>query len=398
MIKKTIDDLAIFGAKPFFSKALPVGQLNFPEWENFEKKFREIFSRKYYTNQGPLTEELEKKLCKFLNVKNVICVTNATLGLMVAAKALNLRGKVIMPSFTFIATAQSLSWAGLEPVFCEVNKENHLISAKEVSRLIDDNVSAILGVHLWGNCCHSDDLAELAKKHNLKLYYDSAHAFGCSHNGINVANFGEAEVFSFHATKILNSAEGGCISTNDDDLAEKMRNIRSSYGIRKVVDIPFTSNARMSEAQAAMALMSLEEYDDNQKRNESYFDLYFQELSCIPGLRFIKPKKNEKHNYQYLVIEVLEKNFGISRDGLVKILEAENVMCRKYFVPGSHLSYPYNEEFPQYRESLPITDEICHNIFQVPSGKLISKENIVDICRIIKFVHSNSVKISNKLS
>jgi len=368
---------------PIFPEILPVGQLNFPEWEEFEAMFRDIFKRKYYTNHGPLLQELEASLEAFLNVKHAICVTNATLGLIMAAKALNIKGKVLVPGFTFIATIQSLTWAGLEPIFCDVDPNTHLLTLDHILPHMDEKPAAILGVHLWGNSCHREDLNRFAQENKMALYYDAAHAFGCTHQGIPIGNFGQLEVFSFHATKVLNAAEGGCICTNDDEIAMRLRNMRSSYGAGPSIDIPLTGNARMSEAQAALALLSLKEYPHIVQRNFQNYHCYKELLQDIPGIRLIPFAENEKSNYQYVTLEISEKEFGISRDDLVHRLEAQNIAARRYFYPGMHRTYPYNETYSQYADKLPITDILSQRVAQLPSGKGIGETEISKICHII---------------
>ena len=248
-------DFALLGGTAAFEKMLPVGQLYFPSWERYEAAMRGIFERRYYTNQGPLVQQLEERLQDYLGVKHAICVTNATIGLMMAAEALELSGKVVMPSFTFIASAQSLSWTGIEPVFCDVDPVTHQLAIDQLDSLIDDHVTGIMGVNLWGGACDPIALEKYTRTRGLKLYFDSAHAFGCEVDGTKIAGFGSIEIFSFHATKVLSATEGGCLCTNDEMLAARLRNIRSSYGAGKPVPVVKTSNGRMSEAQAAIALI-----------------------------------------------------------------------------------------------------------------------------------------------
>ncbi|MFZ5502769.1 MAG: aminotransferase class I/II-fold pyridoxal phosphate-dependent enzyme [Pseudomonadota bacterium] len=388
-----ITDLALFGAKPAFDKPLPIGQLYFPSPERYEAAFRGIFERQYYNNNGPLHEELEAKLQQFLGVKHAICVSNATFGLMMVADAMGLSGKVILPSFTFIASAHSLSWAGLEPVFCDIDLDTHQISLDKVGALIDKGVSAIMGVNLWGGACNPKALAELADAHGIQLYFDSAHAFGCAVDGVKIANFGRAEVFSFHATKILSATEGGCICTNDDDLAARLRSIRPSYGTDKPVNIVRVANARMSEAQAAIALMSLEDFPANQQNNEVLYRLYETQLKEIPGLHLVKPIGVSFSNYQYLVGSVDEREFGLPRDVLIDILKAENVIARRYFYPGVHRSIPYVQELPQYLDRLPNTDSLCGSCIQLPIGARVSAQGVERICGILLAAHQASAEI-----
>lgn len=387
---------ALFGAKPAFDKLLPIGQLYFPSWERYEAAFRSIFERQYYTNQGPLTQQLEEKLQQFLGVKHAICVSNATIGLMMVPDAMELSGKVILPAFTFIASAQSLSWAGLEPVFCDVDRDTHQIALDQIGALLDKDVSAIMGVNLWGGSCNPKALSELAASNGVQLYFDSAHAFGCTVDGVPIGNFGRAEVFSFHATKILSATEGGCICTNDEELAARLRNIRSSYGAGKFINVVKTANGRMSEAQAAIALMSLEDFPANQKNNESMYRLYESRLYGIPGLNLVRITGVSFSNYQYVVCSIDEREFGLSRDLLIDILKAENVAARRYFYPGLHRSIPYAQELPQYLDCLPNTDRLCASCIQFPIGALVSTQNVERICNILIRAHQASTEIRSR--
>lgn len=392
----SMDDFALFGAPPVFSEPLPIGQLYFPSWERYETAFRGIFDRQYYTEYGPLNQQLERNLQQFLGVKHAVCVTNATVALMMLANALELKGKVILPSFTFVASAQSLSWAGLEPVFCDVDPNTHQLDLDQLTVLIDTEVTAIMGVHLWGGACQPKALAELAEKHGVQLYFDAAHAFGCEVDGVRIGNFGRAEVFSFHATEILSAAEGGCICTNDDELAARLRTMRSSAGAGKPVEVIKTVNGRMSEAQCAIALMSLEDFPENQKNNETLYHLYAERLAAIPGLRLVKPCGVSFSNYQYLVCQVDEREFGLSRDMLLDLLKAENVLARRYFYPGVHRSVPYAQELPQYLNRLPNTDALGATCIQLPIGALVSAQSVEHICNILGRAHQAASTIVEK--
>lgn len=389
-------DFALFGAPPAFDQPLPVGQLYFPSWERYEEAFRGIFERQYYTEYGPLNQQLEQKLQQFLGVKHAICVTNATIGLMMVADAMGLSGKVILPAFTFIASAQSLGWAGLEPVFCDVDPDTHHIDLEQIRALIDKDVSAIMGVHLWGGACDPKGLAELAVAHGVQLYFDAADAFGCAVDGVRVGNFGRAEVFSFHATKILSASEGGCICTNDGDLAARLRTMRSTAGAGKTVEVTRTVNGRMSEAQAAIALMSLEDFPANQKNNERLYRLYEAQLAAIPGIHLVNPTGVSFTNYQYVVCRVDEREFGLSRDLLIALLKAENVTARRYFYPGVHRSIPYVHELPQYVERLPNTDNLSASCIQLPIGALVSAESVARICNILTKARRASAEIRSQ--
>lgn len=396
-MKKSILDLAYFGGSPLFSTVLPVGQIHIPDWERFKAIADGIFDRRYYANHWILTQELEEKLCQLLKVRNVITMTNATVALSLACKALQLSkgSKVIVPSFTFAATVQALTWAGIEPLFCDVDPKTHNITTETVLPLLDTpGVAAVLGVHLWGNPCDIKGISRLCQSRNIKLFFDAAHAIGCTYNNQPIGNFGHCEVFSFHATKILSATEGGCVTTNDDDLAERFRNLRSSYGRRADVAIPINGNGRFSEMQAAFALLSLEDFPKHCEENRKKMLHYFKRLENIPGLRFIKPKITEQQNYQYVVLEIDESQFGFSRDILVQILEAENIHARRYFVPGMHKSPPYNKS---YLKNLPCTNALCEKVFQLPSGAKVTIDTINKICDLIIYLQKNSNTIKEKL-
>lgn len=394
-MKTGIKDLAIFGGRPLSERALPVGQMNLPSWEGFTDVMHGIFDRRYYTNHGVLAQEFEEKLCELFHVKHAVTMTNATIGLSLAATALGLKGKVIVPAFTFAASAQALVWAGLEPVFCDVDPATHAITRKTVESALErhPDASGVLGVHLWGNACDVDGVGKLAKERGLKVFYDAAHAVGCTHEGRHVGSFGECEVFSFHATKVLTTAEGGCVTTNDDELAERLRNLRASYGRRKNVDVPVSANGRFSEFQAGFGLLSLEDFPANCARNAATLERYRQGLGDIPGLRMVLPAAGESHNSQYVVLEVDADSFGMDRDRLVDILHGENILARRYFTPGLHKCVPFNA-VPQ--PELPCTDRLCQNVLQLPSGSMIGERETGMIIDLVRFIHKNAAGIAER--
>ena len=392
-----VSDFSLFGGTPEFENPLPIGQLYFPSWDRYEAAFRSIFERQYYTNQGPLVEELEDRLQTFLGVKHAICVANATIGLTMAAEAMGLTGKVILPAFTFIASVQSLSWTGLKPVFCDIDPSTQQLALDQAASLIDSDVSAIMGVNLWGGSCNPRALSELAAAQGVQLYFDSAHAFGCKVDNTHIGNFGQMEVFSFHATKILSATEGGCVCTNDDSLAARLRNIRSSYGFDHPVEVAKTSNGRMSEAQAAIALMSLEDFSANRENNQMLYRQYQTYLEDIPGLRLVEPSGVSYSNYQYMVCFVDESQFGISRDQLLALVKAENINVRRYFYPGAHRTVPYAEQFPEYLDRLPNTDRICASCIQLPIGALVSPQDVERICKVLSEIQSSAALIRARL-
>ena len=398
-MKKDISQLGIFGNTPLFDSILPVGQINLPNEDRFREMFHGIFQRRYYTNHGMLAAELEESLCRLFSTRNALVMTNATIALSLICKALDLPpgGKVIVPAFTFAATVQALTWAGLEPVFCDVDPTNHCLTGDIVAPLASgEGVCAILGVHLWGNACDVSGLQNVGTKYGLKVFFDAAHAIGCTIGGEPIGGFGACEAFSFHATKVLNSAEGGCVSTNDDVLAEKLRNLRSSYGRRKRVQTSIDGYGRFSEAQAALGLLSLEDFAKNCKSNRKKIGLYNEGLASVPGIRILSPAPGERNNCQYMVLEIEESAFGLNRDELVRVLKAENIHARRYFVPGMHRCVPYNNLFPQFVEALPITDSLCRKVMQLPSGQRVTDEHIGDICSLIHVIQKYATAIRER--
>ena len=398
MKKGGTECLSFLGGKTQFSTPLHVGQMNLPKWEHFENTFRDIFTRRYYTNHGPLAQELEDRLAEFLGVRHVVTVTNGTIALMLAAKALNLTGKVIVPAFTFAATVQSLTWAKIEPLFCDVDPQTHMLTPELVAPLLNDqDVSAILPVHLWGNLCNTEALEDLAQKKGIPVYYDASHAFGFTRKGRKASCHGILECFSFHPTNVFNTAEGGCACVDDDDIAERLRNLRSSYGRRKSVEISINANGRFSEAQAALGLLSFEGYPSVIAMNKARFELYAELLGNIPGIRILQPVSGEQSNYQHVVVELDKHAFGLTRDQLIRLLEAENILRPRYFVSGMHRCKPYKECYPHVVDALPITDMLCECVMQLSSGQAVSLQDVRAICELITFIYDNADSLRVRL-
>ncbi len=394
---RSLSEFALFGGKPAFSTDVPVGQFYFPSRERYEKAMKGIFGRRYYTSQGPLAEHLEARLQQFFGVRNVVCVTNATIGLIMSAAALGLSGKVLLPAWTFIASAQSLVWAGLEPVFCDIDPRTQQLSLTHVEqRLKAGDINAVLGVHLWGGACNPVELEELSKHYDVTLYFDSAHAFGCEVGQLPVGTFGRLEVFSFHATKVLSATEGGCICTNDDNLADTLRTMRSYHVPRRMV-VAKTANGRLSEAQAAVALMSLDDFPENRANNEALHFLYTSLLRAVPGLTVLQPYGVSRSNYQNLVCQVDAEQFGITRDDLLAVLKAEKIHARRYFYPAAHRSLPFINTVAIPEGSLRHTEQAVRDTLQLPLGAMVSPADVTRICETLADVQRLSAAIKARL-
>ena len=361
---------------------LHVGQINLPPKEDFIRQFEGIFERKYFTNHGPLVRELDSKLAEYFDVKHAVCVTNGTVALMTALSSLGLTGEVIVPAFTFPATVQSITWAGLTPVFCDVDPDTHMINADLVRDKITSETSAILPVHLWGRACDPDGLLELAKEQGLKLVFDAAHAVGCTHQGKKIGCFGDMECFSFHATKVLNAAEGGCITTNDDTVADMFRTARNFHVSETYTKVALRINGKMTEAQAAIGLLNLERLAEYIECNRERYQIYKQRIAEIPGIELLEYSGDEDSNFQYVVLTVND-DAEISRDFLLDKLVENNVLARKYFSPGIQHMPPYCDLYPEYRDNLPVTDILSTRLLQLPTGQAVSLDDVNIVCDLI---------------
>lgn len=352
------------------------GRPNIPDNESFNTKVKQILDTKRLTNNGPFVKELEERLSNFLGVKHVISVCNATIGLIVATNVLLLKGEVILPSFTFIASAHALEWQGIKPVFCDIDPIDHNIDVNKVEELITDKTTGIMGVHLWGRPCNHDRLLAIARKHNLALFYDAAHAFNTTYGGRPVASLEDLSVLSFHATKCFHTFEGGAIVTENDELAQKAR-LMINYSFEDYDNVTGLGlNAKMSEIHAAMGVCNLDNYDTVLNHNKLIYEEYRSALSGLEGIRLIDYNSMEMNNYHYIVIEIDEDLLGRTRDDVYSSLHAHGIIARRYFYPGCHQSEPYKTKYPYYY--LPQTDKLCENILVLPGGSSLNNVGQID--------------------
>lgn len=393
MIKPSVQDLAYFGGKPLFAEPMHVGRPNRPDKAQFMQHADDIWESAWLTNNGPKVQQFEAELCKLMGVKHAIPVCNATIGLQVAVRALGIdSGEVIVPSFTFVASAHCLEWQGITPVFCDVDPQTHCIDPAKIEQLITPRTRAILPVHVWGNLCDIDAIQAIADKHNLKVLYDAAHAFGCERQGVMAGNFGDAEVFSFHATKVMNTFEGGCITTNDDEVARTIRLIINFGFIGKDQVTHIGTNGKMSEISAAMGLASLVAFDGFVAHNRRNHELYSARLNQLEGVQVLAYPTTEKHNFHYIIVE-FDESAGIERDTLVQILEAENILARRYFYPGCHRMEPYKSYYPNSGLLLPETEKLTGKLICLPNSTATSVQDVERICDLLTFVLENKVGV-----
>jgi len=394
MGKSNIKDLAMLGGPPAFKEKLHVGRPNIGDRKALLTRIDDLLDRRWLSNNGPFVQEFEEKITQLTQTKHCIAICNATIALEIAIRALELKGEVIIPSFTFIATAHALQWQEITPVFCDIDPNTYNIDPQKVEDLITPRTTGIIGVHLWGRACDVDTLSEIAKRRGLKLLYDAAHAFACSSQGKMIGNFGDAEVFSFHATKFFNSFEGGAVLTNNDALACKIR-LMKNFGFGDEAMVTYIgTNGKMSEISAAMGLTGLESLDLFISTNRKNYLQYRNELSSIPGIKLISYDEKEKTNYQYIVLEIDEQKTGICRDEIWNILRAENILARRYFYPGCHRMEPYCSYFPHASLLLPQTEKMAARVLSLPTGTAVGSQDIMDLCKIIRFSidHSQEIK------
>lgn len=391
-------ELAILGGTPCFSEKLHVGRPNIGDRDRFLERINDIFDRKWLSNNGRYVQEFDRKMAEYIGVKHCIAMCNGTIALEILIRALGLSGEVIVPSFTFVATAHALQWQEITPVFCDIDPITHNIDPAKVEQLITPRTSGIIGVHVWGRPCNVEALSDIAHRHNLKLAFDASHAVGCSYQGKMIGNFGAAEVFSFHATKFLNTFEGGAVVTNDDELAAKIR-LMQNFGFGPGYDnvVYIGTNGKMSEVSGAMGVTGLESIDEFIAVNRRNYQHYQTYIADIPGVQLVRYNEAERNNYQYILLEIDEAVAGINRDELVRVLHAENVLARRYFFPGCHQMEPYRSYFPNAKLLLPETEKLTQKVMSLPNGTAVAPADVKQICQIVRLAVQESETIRGHL-
>lgn len=382
--KTTLSGLAIAGAPKAFDHILHVGRPNIGNRQRFLDRVNEALDRRWLSNAGRFVTEFERAVEQKLGVRHCVAMCNGTVALEIAIRALGLHGEVIVPSFTFIATAHALQWQEITPVFCDIDPRTHNMAAELVERMITPRTTGIIGVHLWGRPCDVGELETIAQRRGLALLFDASHAFGCSCQHRMIGSFGRAEVFSFHATKCLNTCEGGAVVTNDSDLAGRCR-LMKNFGFKgydRVTHIG--TNGKMDELSAAMGLTVLEDFEAIVERNRRSYDHYSALLVGLPGVSPVRYDPAQVQNFQYVVAEIDEAAAGISRNDVLTVLLCENVLGRRYFYPGCHRMEPYKSLFPHAGLLLPETERLVERVLVLPAGDAVTQDEIALICRMIR--------------
>ncbi len=345
-----------------------------PNKEKYKEYVDEIYANGWLTNNGPLVQKLEKRLAEYLGVKNIVLVSNGTIALEIAYKALNLTNEVITTPFSFVATTSSLMISNLKPVFADIDDKSFNINPKNIEKFITANTSAILPVHVFGNACEVEEIEEIAKKHKLKLVYDAAHAFDVKYKNQSVLNYGDISTLSFHATKLFHTIEGGALIINDDELVQKVRYL-INFGIKSPTEIPYLgTNAKMNEFEAAMGLCVLDDIENIKEKRKVVVGNYREELKDL--VQFQEQNINASENYSYFPI-VLK-----SEEQLLKVQKAlndENIFPRRYFYPSLDTL-----EYIEPKQECKISRDISKRILCLPVYVELDFDNQRKIIYIIK--------------
>ncbi len=366
-------------------KKIFVTQPLLPDIEDVQAQIAEIWDSKWLTNMGQKHNLLENRLKEVLKVPNVSLFNNGTIALLVAIKALDLPygSEVITTPFTFAATPHCISWNGLKPVFCDIEPNTMCIDADKIEKLITPNTSAILGVHVYGFSCDVEKIDAIAKKHNLKVIYDAAHAFSTEINGKGIGTFGDITMFSFHATKLYNSVEGGCLTYNNPELVRKIYNLRN-FGIRSEELVEEVGiNGKMNEIQAAIGLLNLDIFKKEKEKRVKVKSLYDKNLSGIKGIRLPKMPDGVTNSYQYYPI-VIEDDYPVSRNLVYEKFKAMNILTRKYFYPACHDYECYKNDLAVKLADLSVVDDLKHKVLCLPFYGDLEEDVILFICEQLK--------------
>lgn len=350
------------------SKPVYVASPLLPDLQELVPLLEEIWSSMYVTNHGPMHQRLEAELSQHLGVPTAMLFTNGTIALLTALKLLDLppESEVITSPLTFAATAHSIAWNGLKPVFADVDRTTLTLDPASVELAITENTSAIIGVHVYGTLCDVDALATLGERYNLKVIYDAAHAFGAKRNGTPVSQFGDASVFSFHATKLFNTLEGGLIATSNEDYRDRIYFLRN-FGIKneeEVVDIGI--NGKMNEVQAAIGLLNLKSVEEEKARRRVLRARYTSILSELEGIRLATDQPDVENAEQYFPVIVDKTRFGRSRDDIYEALKRHNIFARKYFHPICTDFVPYQTEQIISTKNMPVAEEVKSQVLCLP--------------------------------
>lgn len=356
-----------------------VTRSSMPNFEEYCEEIKELWDSRWLTNMGAKHQQFEADLKNFLHTDNVCLYCNGHLALENIIAAMELTGEVITTPFTFASTTHAIVRNGLTPVFCDINPDTYTIDVDKIESLITDKTSAIVPVHVYGNICDVEAIQAIADKHNLKVIYDAAHAFGVEYNGENVANFGDASMFSFHATKVFHSIEGGMVSFKNPDLYQIM-NDRKNFGIRGLESVVYVGgNAKMNEFSAAMGICNLRHLDEEIMKRKAVVERYRERLENVNGIRLCPIQENINPNYAYF--PVVFDGYKYTRDEVCDRLKEYDIIARKYFYPLTNSFECYKGKFDV--NDTPIALDVSKKVVTLPLYADLSLDDVDRICDVI---------------
>lgn len=361
-------------------KQIQVTQSSMPNIEEYTEEIKDLWENKWLTNMGSKHKKLESQLLEYLKVPNITLYTNGHLALEGVIAALKLSGEVITTPFTFASTTHAIVRNGLVPVFCDINPYDYTMDVVKIEELITERTSAIIPVHVYANVCDVEAIDGIAKKHNLKVIYDAAHTFGVEINGKGVGSFGDASMFSFHATKVFNTIEGGAISYNNSSIKKVLDDLKN-FGITGPESVEYIGgNAKMSEFQAAMGICNLRHVDNEIRKRKAVVDRYISNLDNLDGIKLSKRKQGVKPNYAYF--PVVFDGYKRTRDEVFEELRTNNIIARKYFYPLINDYNCYKDKYSS--DDTPIAKYIADRVLTLPLYADLDIETVDKICEIIK--------------
>lgn len=360
-----------------------VTRSSMPEFEEYCEEIKELWDSHWLTNMGTKHKQLQKELEKYLDVPNAVLYTNGHLALenVIAAMDLPKGGEVITTPFTFVSTTHAIVRNGLIPVFCDINEEDYTLDVTQIENLITEKTCAIVPVHVYGNVCEVDAIAKIAQKYHLRVIYDAAHAFGVTYKGQGVGNFGDASMFSFHATKVFNTIEGGAVTFKDNSLIQILNDMKN-FGIRGPEEVAYVGgNAKMNEFQAAMGICNLRYIEREIQKRAVISNYYREKFENIHGIKLCNEQKYVKHNYSYF--PVVFDGYRYTRDEVFENLKEQDIIARKYFYPLTNCFECYEKNSGRVFEKTPIALYISQRILTLPLYADLSLEEVDKICDVI---------------
>ena len=372
------------------NKPIMITRSAMPPMEEYIEKMKELWDSRYLTNSGKFHKEFEEALIKYLNVSNVSLFTNGHMGLELTLEAMNLSGEVITTPFTFASTTQAIVRNNLTPLFCDVKEDDYTIDESKIEALITDKTCAIVPVHVYGNVCNVYEIERIAKKHNLKVIYDAAHAFGIKVNGKSVLDFGDASMVSLHATKVFHAIEGGLVVLQDEDLKVKLDKIKNFGFLTEELVDEIGSHARMNEFQSIMGLCNLNHVSEEILKRKKLTERYRENLRGIEGIKVMEEVEGVENNYTYFPVLIDEEKFGLNRDDVYDILLNNNIFSRRYFYKLTSDFECYENKFKKYET--PIANKIAKSVLTLPLHGDLSIDDIDKVCDVLCRINKNLSK------